>query len=220
MHYDVLGEVMQRLIITLKKGELIYAEPGSVYFANEAIQPATKLKGGILEGAKRVMTGESLFIPLYASSSDGGEIHIKTKFIGKILTFDLLPKQVLICQKGAFLCGQESVDIGLHIRHLTAGAFGGEGFIMQRIVGPGWVFLAIDGEVEEHNLSASETIRAEPGHVAFHEPSVHCGIEFAGFKNVFFGGFPLFWATLVGPGKVWLQTMPAIGLAKSLRPLL
>lgn len=121
---------------------------------------------------------------------------------------------MLIAQRDAFMCAQEGVKLEIHFkRRLGAGLFGGEGFILQRVTGPGLAFFEVDGEVRELELAAGERIRVDPGHIALFEASVTHSIEMVkGVSNVLFGGEGLFLATLTGPGKVWLQTMPLSNL--------
>jgi uncharacterized protein (AIM24 family) len=124
----------------------------------------------------------------------------------------------MICQKDAFLCAEQSVQVKIHFRkQLGAGLFGGEGFILQEVTGPGMVFLAIPGEVKEHELASGEQLLIDPGHIAMFQPSVTYDIKMVkGIKNVLFAGEGLFLATLTGPGRVWLQTLPLSNLAAKL----
>jgi uncharacterized protein (AIM24 family) len=138
---------------------------------------------------------------------------------GRIMVFELEAGQSLICQKDAFMTAQETVKLEMHFRkRLGAGLFGGEGFILQKVTGPGVVFLEISGDVREYALEAGEVIKVDPGHIALYEPSVDYDISAVrGLKNVLFAGEGLFLATLKGPGKVWLQSMPISNLAAKIR---
>jgi uncharacterized protein (AIM24 family) len=124
----------------------------------------------------------------------------------------------VIAQKDAFMCAEKSVQIEMHFRRkLGAGFFGGEGFVLQRLTGPGVAFVELDGEIVEYTLEPDQVLKVDTGHVAMFEPTVQFDIEMVrGFKNILFGGEGLFLATLRGPGRVWLQTMPAMNLAKKL----
>ena len=136
-------------------------------------------------------------------------------FPGQILPVDLPPGQSLLLQKHAFMCAEKSVtlDIGFN-KKIGAGMFGGEGFVMQRITGPGLAFVEFDGEIVEYTLQPNQTLRVDHGHVAMFEPTVTFDIEMIkGFRNILLGGEGLFLATLRGPGRVWLQTMPIVNLA-------
>jgi uncharacterized protein (AIM24 family) len=121
----------------------------------------------------------------------------------------------MILQKDAFMCAEDSVEMAMHFRKkLGAGLFGGEGFILQKVTGPGVVFAEIIGEVVEYDLKPGQRLKVDPGHLAMYEPSVNYDIQMVkGVKNILFGGEGLFLATLTGPGKVWLQTMPISNLA-------
>jgi uncharacterized protein (AIM24 family) len=134
---------------------------------------------------------------------------------GKILDFELGAGQSLICQKDAFMCAADSVTLEMHFRkRLGAGLFGGEGFILQKVTGPGMVFVEIAGEVREYTLAQGQVMKVDPGHIALYEPTVDYDIQrVKGVKNILFGGEGLFLATLKGPGKIWLQSMPLSNLA-------
>ena len=137
---------------------------------------------------------------------------------GKILDMNLAPNQTVICQKDAFMCAENSVKLEMHFRKkLGAGLFGGEGFILQKVTGPGIAFMEIPGEVVEYDLKPNQVLKVDPGHIAMFEPTVNYDISMVkGLKNMLFSGEGLFLATLTGPGKVWLQTMPIINLAKKI----
>jgi uncharacterized protein (AIM24 family) len=135
-----------------------------------------------------------------------------------VLPVQLGANQVIIAQKDSFMCAQNSVQMEMHFRkRLGAGLFGGEGFILQKLTGPGMVFLEIPGEVKEYNLAAGQVLKVDPGHIAAFDPSVNYDITMMkGLKNIVFSGEGLFLATLRGPGRVWLQTMPISNLAQKL----
>lgn len=165
-------------------------------------------------GLGRAIAGESLFLTTYTAQSDGAIVTFTPEAPGSIVAQELAAGQVLIAQRDAFMCAQEGVKLEIHFkRRLGAGLFGGEGFILQRVTGPGLAFFEVDGEVRELELAAGERIRVDPGHIALFEASVTHSIEMVkGVSNVLFGGEGLFLATLTGPGKVWLQTMPLSNL--------
>ena len=137
---------------------------------------------------------------------------------GKVLDFQLQPGQSLICQKDAFMAAQDSVKLEIHFRKkLGAGFFGGEGFILQKVTGPGVVFVEIPGEVREYTLAAGETMQVDPGHIALFEPTVQYDITTVkGVANVLFSGEGLFLAQMTGPGRIWLQSLPLSNLARKL----
>ena len=137
---------------------------------------------------------------------------------GSIIPVSLKANESRICQKDAFMVAQESVALEVHFRRkLGAGIFGGEGFILQKLTGPGMAWVEIAGEVREYELGPGETMQVDPGHLAMYEPSVNYDItRVKGVKNIFFGGEGLFLANLTGPGKVWLQSLPLANLASAL----
>jgi uncharacterized protein (AIM24 family) len=139
-----------------------------------------------------------------------------SEFPGKVVPLDLGPGQEIIAQKDAFMCAEKSVDIAVHFRkRLGAGFFGGEGFILQKLTGPGLAFVELDGEIVEYTLQAGQTMLVDTGYVAMYEPTVDFDIEMVrGIKNIFFGGEGLFLARMRGPGRIWLQTMPIYNLAR------
>jgi uncharacterized protein (AIM24 family) len=137
---------------------------------------------------------------------------------GKIVPVQLAAGQQIICQKDSFMCAERSVQLDIHFqRRIGSGFFGGEGFVLQRVTGPGLAFFELDGEVVEYTLEEGQVLKVDTGHVAMFEPSVHFDVEMVrGFRNILFGGEGLFLSTLRGPGRVWLQTMPALNLANKL----
>jgi uncharacterized protein (TIGR00266 family) len=179
----------------------------------------TNTRGGGLGGIfKRALTGESLFLNEFTSQGSKGIVAFTSDFPGKIVPVALDAGQTMIVQKQAFLCAEKTVGMEIHFRKkVGAGLFGGEGFIMQKITGPGVAFVCLDGEIMEYTLEAGQIIKADTGHVAMYEPTVDFDIEMMrGFRNVLFGGEGLFLTTLRGPGRIWLQTMPTMNLAKAI----
>jgi uncharacterized protein (AIM24 family) len=142
-------------------------------------------------------------------------VAFSSAFPGKILPINLGPGQTMLAQKGAFMTAEKTVQFGIAFnRKLGAGLFGGEGFILQQFTGPGTLFASFDGELVEYTLGPNERLRVDTGHVGMFENTVRYDIEMVkGFKNILFGGEGLFFATLTGPGRVWLQTMPMQKLA-------
>ena len=218
MQTKVTGEFLPVLTCKLEKGEQIFTESGGMSWMTQGIKMATNTNGGIVKGLGRALSGESIFMNTYTAEEDGVEISFASCFPGQILGFDLSAGQTLICQKKAFLCAEKSVDLSMHFRKkLGAGFFGGEGFIMQKLTGPGKAFLEIDGNVVKKELAEGEILKVDNGYVAAMTSNVDLNIETVkGIKNVVFGGEGLFLTTLKGPGTVWLQSMPISKLAGSL----
>lgn len=215
MQHKIEGNVFPTLEIQLSKGESVYTQAGAMAWMSEGLSMSTSTRGGLMAGLGRALAGESLFMTTYSCDASSGWIVFTPQAPGRIMEFTLGAGQSLICQKDTFLAAQESVTIEMHFRkRLGAGFFGGEGFILQKISGPGTVFLEIPGEVHERTLSSGEKILIDPGHIAFFEPNVKYDINTVkGLKNVLFAGEGLFLATLSGPGKIWLESMPLSNLA-------
>ena len=218
MQYKIHGTVMQILETHLMMGESIFTESGGMAWMKGNIEMRTNTRGGLMAGIGRALAGESLFMTSYHCNSGQGMVAFTMEVPGTILDFQLTPGQSLICQRDAFMCAEETVEIELHFRKkLGAGLFGGEGFLLQKITGPGKAFLEIPGEMQSYDLKPQEVLLVDPGHIALFEPTVNFEIESVkGIKNVLFSGEGLFLAKLTGPGKVWLQSMPFANLAAKL----
>lgn len=218
MEAKIIGDSLPVVTCKLKKGEAVVTESGGMSWMDEGIKMNTSTNGGIMKGLGRALAGESLFMNTYTAEKDDVEIAFSSSFPGKILEFDLSEGETIIAQKRAFLCAENSIDISMHFRKkLGAGFFGGEGFIMQKITGPGKVFLEIDGEVIKKELAEGEKLKIDNGYVAAMTKGVELSIETVpGLKNIMFGGEGLFLTTLKGPGTVWLQSMPISKLASLL----
>jgi len=219
MEYKIHGTVMQALEITLAQGESLYTESGGMAWMTDGIDMKTSGKGGIGKALGRMLSGESLFLTTYTCHSPQGMITFTPESPGKVIPLNLKAGFSMICQKDAFMCAEESVDLAMHFRKkLGAGLFGGEGFILQKLTGPGVAFVEIAGEVQLVELAAGEKLKVDPGHIAMYEPTCDYDIEMVkGVMNWIGGGEGLFLATVTGPGKVWLQTMPLSNLAGSLK---
>jgi uncharacterized protein (TIGR00266 family) len=218
MEYEIIGSTLQAVVIRLPEGQQLFSERGGMSWMTEHIDMQTNAEGGIGGIFKRMFSGESIFMVTFTSQSGTGLVGFSAEFPGKIIPLNLGEGQKMICQKDAFMCAERSVTLDIHFRKkLGAGLFGGEGFIMQSLTGPGVAFVEMDGEIVEYTLRPGEVLKVDSGHVAMYEPTVDFSIEMVkGFKNMLFGGEGLFLTTLRGPGRVWLQTMPAINLAKKL----
>ena len=218
MRYEISGTFLQSVDIQLSQGESVYTESGGMAWMSGDIEMKTGTKGGLMAGLGRKLAGESLFMTTYTCRSGEGLVVFTPEVPGKVLDFQLGPGQSLICQKDAFMCAEESVKLEMHFRKkLGAGLFGGEGFILQRVTGPGTVFLEIPGEVREYTLAEGEVMQIDPGHIALFEPTVSYNITAVkGVANVLFSGEGLFLAKLAGPGRIWLQSLPLSNLAGKL----
>ena len=214
--YRIDGTTLQVVTIELEAGEVIYSESGGMSWMSGNVEMNTSSGGGLGRMVKRALSGESLFITDFYVNSDRGVVAFASEFPGKIIPFQLKPGESIIVQKDAFMCAEKSVDMDMHFRkRLGTGLFGGEGFIMQRITGPGLAFVEVDGEVVEYELQAGQQLKVDTGHLAVMEASVDFDVTLLkGFRNMLLGGEGLFLASVRGPGKVWLQTMPMSKLAR------
>ena len=226
--YEIRGNDMQFVEVTLDPGESAVAEAGTMMYMTQGIQMETifgdgsRPRGGIadalLSAGKRILTGESLFMTVFghAGSSGRERVAFAAPYAGKIIPLDLqgIGGEV-ICQKDSFLCAAKGVSISIAFqKRLGVGLFGGEGFIMQRLTGDGLCFVHAGGSIQEVELRAGETLRVDTGCIVALLPSVSYDIQFVGkIKTAIFGGEGLFFATLTGPGKVWLQSLPLSRLA-------
>lgn len=215
--YRIFGDDMQLVEVELDPGEGVRAEAGAMMYMSPGIEMQTNTGGGLFKGFKRMVTGESFFITTFLHNGSGkGHVAFAAPYPGKIIPIDLsLHNGQFLCQKDAFLCAAAGVEVEVAFtKRLGAGFFGGEGFILQRLEGDGLAFLHVGGTVIEKNLAPGETFRVDTGCVAAFETSVDYNIEMVGgFKNALFGGEGLFLATLKGPGKAYLQTLPFSRLA-------
>ena len=222
MKYEIRGTVMQTVDCWLEAGQGVYTESGGMCWMSSNIEMATGAKGGLLKGLGRMMSGESFFLTTYTCNDGQGLVTFASEFPGKILPFELAEGQEIICQKDAFMAAEPTVQLAMHFRKkLGAGLFGGEGFILQKLTGPGTAFLEIDGELTEYDLKEGQTLKIDQSHLAAMDPGVNFDItRVKGFKNIFFSGEGLFLATVTGPGKVWLQSMPLANIAGKIASVL
>ncbi|SBV37356.1 putative uncharacterized domain protein [uncultured Stenotrophomonas sp.] len=227
--FRIVGHEMQFVEIELDPGESAIAEAGALMFKDTTVQMDTVFGDGshsgqgggfmdkLLAAGKRVITGESLFATLYTHTGQGkARVAFAAPYPGTVIPMKLDEHGgTLICQKDSFLAGARGVQVGVHLqRKVMTGLFGGEGFIMQKLEGDGWVFVHAGGCVVERELAAGERIDVDTGCVVAYHAGVDMDVRrVAGLKSMFFGGEGVFLATLTGPGKVWLQSLPFSRLA-------
>jgi uncharacterized protein (TIGR00266 family) len=221
MQHQIHGDNLQMVTCHLDHDEHLYAEAGAMVNMSGNIRMHTNMKGGLLKGIKRMVTGESLFMTDFTPEGGKGFVSFAGNVPGKIFTVTLNGEE-FIAQKDAFLCAEEGVDLDIAFtRRIRSGFFGGEGFILQRLSGSGTVFLHCCGDIIEMMLAEGEVVRVETGLVVGFESTVAYDISVAGgVKTVLFGGEGLFLTTLRGPGKVILQSLDIAKLASSLAPFL
>jgi uncharacterized protein (TIGR00266 family) len=221
MQYEIFGANLPAVTIKLNQGESIYTQSGGMSWMTSGIKMETNMKGGFLKGLGRMLSGDSLFLATYTAERPNQEITITSTFPGAIVPIDVSNGDI-IAQKSAFLCAQPDVTLSVHtVKGLSAGLFGGEGFILQKMTGRGIAFIEIDGAVCEKTLGPGEVLIVDTGNIAAYEARVQYEVTMIkGFKNVLFGGEGLLNTKLTGPGKVWLQTMTMPGFAGRIIPFL
>jgi len=227
LDYRIYGEEMQCVEIELDPEETAIAESGAFMMMDDGIQMQTIFGDGtgqqkgflgkLMSAGKRVLTGESLFMTTYTNTVQGKKrVVFASPYPGKVVPLDLLRLGgKMICQKDAFLCAAKGVSVGIEFqRRLGTGLFGGEGFIMQKLEGDGLAFVHAGGHIIERELQAGELLKIDTGCIVAFTPSCDYDIQFVGgIKNTIFGGEGLFFATLRGPGRVWIQSLPVSRLA-------
>src|SRR5687767_15671329 len=220
--YKIFGDDMQFVEVELDPSEATVAEAGGMMYMDDGIemetvfgdgsQQQTGFMGALMGAGKRLLTGESLFMTVfYNRSAQKKRLAFGAPYPGKIVAIHLAEiGGELITQKDSFLAAAKGVSIGIAFqRKLGAGLFGGEGFIMQRLQGDGWAFVHAGGTLLERTLKPGETLRVDTGCIVAFQPSVNYDIQFVGkVKSALFGGEGLFFATLTGPGRIWLQSLP------------
>jgi len=225
--FEIKGQELQFLEIELDPGESAVAEAGAMVWKDAPIQMNTVFGDGrgneggfmgkLLGAGKRLVTGESLFTTVYTHQGQGkARVAFSAPVPGAILPIKLSDiGGGLICQKDSFLAAARGVEIGIHFqRRILTGLFGGEGFIMQRLTGDGWVFVQMGGTIVERELKPGEELHVDTGCIAAMTPDVEFDIQtVGGVKSMLFGGEGLFFARLRGPGKVWIQSLPFARLA-------
>lgn len=226
--FKIFGKEMQYVEVELDPGEAAVGEAGGMMYMEDGVEmetvfgdgsPPTRpgLFGKLLGAGKRLLTGESLFTTVFINTGTGKRrVAFAAPYPGNILPMDL--SQIggtLICQKDSFLCAAKGVSLGIAFQQkLGVGLFGGEGFIMQKLDGDGMAFIHAGGTLAERTLAPGEVLRVDTGCVVAFQPSVSFDIQYVGkVKTALFGGEGLFFATLRGPGKIWLQSLPLSRLA-------
>ena len=225
--YKIYGEELQFVEIELDPNETAIAESGAFMMMDDGIQMQTVfgdgsqqqsgLLGKLFSAGKRLLVGESLFMTAFTNTGQGKKkVSFAAPYTGRIIALDLMKLGGrIIAQKDAFLCAAQGVSIGIEFqKRLGTGIFGGEGFIMEKLEGDGLAFVHAGGYVMEKELQTGELLKIDTGCIVAFTPSVDYDIQFVGgIKNTIFGGEGLFFATLRGPGKVWIQSLPISRLA-------
>lgn len=222
MQSRIVGTTMPVLEFSLDPNESIISEAGELSWMSSAIQLTTHTQlgggGGFLGALKRVAGGGTLFMTEYRSTGAAGELAFATKLPGHIVPVEVSPGHDYMIHRHGFLCATPKIQISVGFQQsLGAGIFGGDGFLLQHLAGEGTAWLELSGELVTKDLQPGETLRVHPGHVGAFQASVSFQITTVpGIKNKIFGGDGIFLASLTGPGKVWLQTLPIAKLAHAL----
>jgi uncharacterized protein (TIGR00266 family) len=225
--YQVFGDDMQYVEIELDPGEAVVAEAGGMMYMEDGVEMETifgdgsqaqsGFLGAVMGAGKRLLTGESLFMTVFLNrSAQKKKVAFGAPYPGKIVPIHLAELGgELVAQKDSFLVAAKGISVGIAFqRKIGVGLFGGEGFIMQRLQGNGWAFVHAGGTLMERTLAPGELLRIDTGCIVALTPSVNYEIEYVGkIKSAIFGGEGLFFATLRGPGKIWLQSLPLSRLA-------
>jgi uncharacterized protein (TIGR00266 family) len=219
MQPRILGTTMPVLEVDLNPDESVFSESGELSWMTASIQMTTHTQmgggGGVFGVLKRAVAGASIFMTEYRAIQYPGSVSFAAKVPGHIVPVELAPGQDYLVHRHGFLCATPQVTITLGFQQsLGAGIFGGDGFLLQRVGGMGTAWLELSGELVQKNLAPGEVLRVHPGHVGAFQASVGFQITMGpGIKTMIFGGDGIFLAELMGPGAVWLQTLPISRLA-------
>jgi uncharacterized protein (TIGR00266 family) len=224
LDFTIVGDNLQIARVRLKPGQEVYAEAGKMVYKTPNVAWDTRMTGQslgqkILGAIRRTVTGESLFVTFFRANGPG-EVGFAGSYPGRIQSFDLGPGQSIMAQRDAFLFAQPGVQLSVaFVKKLGAGFFGGEGFILEKLTGPGLVFIHAGGDFVEFTLAPGESLQVETGCIVAFDESVEYDIQFVGgIKTAIFGGEGLFLATLTGPGRVVLQSMTLQKMRRELAP--
>lgn len=220
MRYRIEGTPLPVVICELNAGEQMITERGSMSWMSPNMKMETTSNGGIGKVFGRMFSGEAMFQNRYTAMGGLGMIAFASSFPGTILAVEITPDRPLIVQKSAFLASTTGVELSVFFqKKLSAGFFGGEGFIMQKLTGHGVAFLEIDGYTVEYDLAPGERLIVDTGYLATMDASCSMDIQSVpGVKNMLFGGEGIFNTVIIGPGKIRLQTMPINSVASSIAP--
>ena len=222
MEYEIKGGSFPVVECTLKAGEAMVTQSGSMAWMDPTIKMETSSNGGFKKVVGRLFSNEHLFQNIYTAEQDGSKIAFGTCVPGSIVAIKIEPGKSLICQKSAFLASYGDIELSVYFnKKIGVGIFGGEGFIMQKITGNGIVFIEIDGANQEFELAEGQQLILSTGYLVSIDETCSMDVQTVkGFKNILLGGEGIFNTVITGPGKVVAQTMPLPKLANSLVPFL
>jgi uncharacterized protein (TIGR00266 family) len=225
LDYTIQGDNLQVVRIRLKPGQEVYAEAGKMVYKFPAVEWESRMTGEslgekLLGAVKRKLMGESLFLTYFRTSSVA-EVGFAGNYPGRLQAFDLNAGQSVLVQRDSFICAQSTTQLNIAlVKKLGAGFFGGEGFILEKLTGPGTAFIHAGGDFIEFTLNAGEVIQVDTGCIVAFDDSVDYDIQMAGgIKTALFGGEGLFLATLRGPGRVIIQSMTIEKMRRELTPV-
>ncbi len=225
LDYTIQGDNLQVVRLRLKPGQQVYAEAGKMVYKNPAVLWETRMSGQsigekIIGALKRKLSGESLFLTYFRATAANAEVGFAGDYPGRLHAYDLAPGQSILVQRDSFICAQTSVNFSIAlVKKIGAGLFGGEGFILQKLTGPGTAFIHGGGDFIEFDLAAGEVLQVDTGCIVAFDEGVDYDIQFVGgIKTAIFGGEGLFLATLRGPGKVIVQSLTLEKLRRELNP--
>jgi uncharacterized protein (TIGR00266 family) len=225
LEYTIQGDNLQVARIRLKPGQEVYAEAGKMVYKFPNVEWETRMSGQgigekLLGALKRKLMGESIFLTHFRAMSPGAEVGFAGNYPGRIQVFDLQPGQSILAQRDAFICAQTSVQLNIaFVKKIGTGFFGGEGFILEKLTGPGSAFIHAGGDFIEFTLGPGEVIHVDTGCIVAFDETVDYDIQLAGgIKTAIFGGEGLFLATLKGPGRVIIQSMTLEKMRREMSP--
>ncbi|NIM47391.1 MAG: TIGR00266 family protein [Candidatus Aenigmarchaeota archaeon] len=217
MKHKIIGDNLQIVNIELKKKESVFSEAGRLVYKSENVKMEAKVKGGLTAAIKRVMTRESFFVAQFTCQSGTGLVGFAGDLPGKIKVIKIPSGRSFITERGAFLCAEMGVKIDFKFARIGAAFFGGEGFILQKLTGPGNVFFHAVGDLIEYKLNAGQSIQVATSHIVGFDTTVSYDVQRpGGIKTALFGGQGILLARLTGPGRVVLQSMTKEKLAAEL----
>lgn len=220
--YEIEGGSLPVVICYPEAGQTLCTQSGAMSWMSPNMQMQTNSGGGIKKALGRLFAGESLFMNEYAPQGGTGMIAFAAALPGKIIPYEVTPGNGIIIQKSGFLAMEKGLDLSIFFqKRIGSGFFGGEGFILQKVSGEGTVFIEIDGYCKEYELAAGQSIIVDSGYLAAMTESCSMDIQSVkGLKNAIFGGEGFFNTVITGPGKVYVQSMPAVALAQRIIPYL
>jgi len=225
LDYTIQGDNLQVVRLRLKPGQEVYAEAGKMVYKNPAVLWETRMSGRsigekIIGALKRKLSGESLFLTYFRATAANAEVGFAGDYPGRLQAYNLAAGQSILVQRDSFICAQTSVNFSIAlVKKIGAGLFGGEGFILQKLTGPGTAFIHGGGDFVEFTLSPGEVLQVDTGCIVAFDEGVEYDIQFVGgIKTAIFGGEGLFLATLRGPGRVVIQSLTLEKLRRELNP--